>query len=218
MRYELLLLPSFHSGRLSGWIRLRFLPGRPADLSVHDRLPDGRLLMIGTIGKRCTCRDDNLCPAADAFIHSKLLVYCPVLRHRLPPKSRASVHSHKHVHPARTGLPLKPRRIFTRPINVHGPPEGGWFQWIPGKLRHRNPRCHPVRRLASSHGVIVNARLSVASLSAHRQSMRRQNSRRTSFTLESVTSSQPRRLKSSASWRTTMDIFGRVNLRLGPEW
>ena len=50
MRYELLLLPSFHSGGLSGCIRLRFLPGRPADLSVHDRLPEGReLLMIGTI-------------------------------------------------------------------------------------------------------------------------------------------------------------------------
>src|SRR2546427_9487840 len=85
------------------------------DHSKISGLPDGReLLMIGTIGKRCTCRDDNLCTTADAFIHSKLLVYCPVLRHRLPPKSRASVHSHKHVHPARTGLPLKPRRT-TRP-------------------------------------------------------------------------------------------------------
>ena len=29
--------------------------------------------------------------------------------------------------------------------------------------------CHPVRRLATSHGVIVNARLSVASLSAERR-------------------------------------------------
>ena len=146
MRYELLLLPSFHSGRLSGWIRLRFLPGRPADLSVHDRLPDGRLLMIGTIGKRCTCRDDNLCPAADAFIHSKLLVYCPVLRHRLPPKSRASVHSHKYVHPARTGLPLKPRRIFTRPKNVHGVPEGGCLN------ERRDRRSHAAANRGVSSG------------------------------------------------------------------
>src|SRR2546428_789643 len=81
--------------------------------------------MVRASWESCTCRDDNLCTTAAAFIHSKLLVYCPVLRHRLPPKSRASVHSHKSVHPARTGLPLKPRRIFTRPKNVHGAPEGG---------------------------------------------------------------------------------------------
>ena len=144
------------AAELSGCIRLRFLPGRPADLSVHDRLPDGReLLMIGTIGKRCTCRDHNLCTTADAFIHSKLLVYCPVLRHRLPPKSRASVHSHKYVHPARTGLPLKPRRIFTRPKNVHGATEGGCLNERRDRRSHAaaNRECHPVRPLARSHGV-----------------------------------------------------------------
>src|SRR2546425_10319093 len=106
--------------------------------------------MVRASWESCTCGDDNLCATAKAFIHSKLLVYCPVLRHRLPPKSRASVHSHKYVHPARTGLPLKPRRIFTRPKNVHGAPEGGCLnerrdgEVMPPPIGG----CHPVRRLA----------------------------------------------------------------------
>src|SRR5207247_2645063 len=134
---------------------------------LWKQLPEGVHGMVRASWESCTCGDDNLCPAADAFIHSKLLVYCPVLRHRLPPKSRASVHSHKYVHPARTGLPLKPRRIFTRPKNVHGAPEGGCLNERRDRRSHAaaNRGCHPVRRLATSHGVIVNARLSAASLS-----------------------------------------------------
>src|SRR2546422_5536448 len=127
--------------------------------------------MVRASWESCTCGDDNLCTTADAFIHSEVLVYCPVLRHRLPPKSRASVHSHKYVHTARTGLPLKPRRIFTRPKNVHGAPEGGCLNERRDRRSHAaaNRGVSSGTAFGTSHGVIVTARLSVASLSAERR-------------------------------------------------
>src|SRR5438552_18279390 len=78
------------AAELSGCIRLRFLPGRPADLSVHDRLPEGReLLMIGTIGKRCTCRLQT----SDSVVPSQCCRYTeyPARSRRQAPVASSSV-------------------------------------------------------------------------------------------------------------------------------
>src|SRR5262249_4048018 len=82
--------------------------------------------MVRAVRKRCTFGDDNLCAAADAFIHSKRLIHFAILRQGPLPPNNASVASlWKSTHRTNTdkrAFSLTPRRnrITTQPkIGIH---------------------------------------------------------------------------------------------------